>query len=65
MNPKVATKIGPFLIKKIIFALRFRMFRDNRVEKWGSIKLPSACIYIYMALDRIYIYIYMVRNVAE
>ena len=23
------------------------MFRDNRVEKWGSIKLPSAYIYIH------------------
>ena len=23
------------------------MFRDNRGEKWGSIKLPSAYIYIY------------------
>ena len=29
------------------------MFRDNRVEKGGSIKHPAACIYIY-----IYIYIF-------
>ena len=44
--------MGQFLIKKIIFALRFRRFRDNRGAKWGSIKHPSAYIYIYIKRER-------------
>ena len=41
-------KMGPFFDKKIIFALCFRMFRENRVKKWGSTKHPATYIYIYI-----------------
>ena len=50
-----APVLGPFRIKKIIFALRFRRFRENRKRKYGSTKHPAAHIYIY---TYIYIYIY-------
>ena len=36
--------------QKLIFALRFRRFRDILVEAGGSIKHPAAYIYIYICM---------------